>query len=285
MKISENGLNLIKEFEGCKLTAYKPVATEVYWTIGWGHYGPDVKAGQTITQSQADEMLKNDMGQYENAVNNTCAYLNLNQNQFDALVSFTYNCGAGSLKQLTQGGTRTIEQIAEKILLYNKTVAGQELAGLTRRRKAEQDLFLKPSQQITQPQMQNPSTGIVATIQDTLNKRYGLSIAVDNLFGPQTKKALVIALQTELNKQYGKGLKVDGDFGNITYSKCISIEKGAKGNITWILQALLICNGYNVALDADFGVNTRNAVIQYQKAHRLIADGVAGKITFKSLLI
>lgn len=285
MKISENGLNLIKEFEGCRLTAYKPVQTEPYWTIGWGHYGPDVQAGQTITQFQADEMLKNDMTQYEDAVNTICAYLNLNQNQFDALVSFAYNCGAGSLRQLTQNGTRTIEQIAEKILLYNKTIAGQELAGLTRRRKAEQELFLKTSQQITQPQMQNPSTEIVATIQDTLNKRYGLSIAVDNLFGPQTKKALVIALQTELNKQYGKGLKIDGIFGNITYKACISVKKGAKGNITWILQALLICNGYNIALDSDFGTETENTVKEYQKAHGLIADGVAGKITFRSLLI
>ncbi|WP_143767420.1 lysozyme, partial [Paenibacillus odorifer] len=56
-KISQVGISLIKSFEGCRLTAYKPVPTETYWTIGWGHYGPDVKAGMTITQAQADSML------------------------------------------------------------------------------------------------------------------------------------------------------------------------------------------------------------------------------------
>jgi len=284
MKISENGLNLIKEFEGCRLTAYKPVQTEPYWTIGWGHYGADVKEGQTITQVQADKMLKEDMVQYENAVNSICSYLDLNQNQFDALVSFTYNCGAGSLKQLTANGTRTIAQIAEKILLYNKTIAGQELAGLARRRKAEQELFLKASQQIIPSENKNVSEGIVAIIQNTLNNRYGLNIKVDNIYGKETKKALVIALQTELNKQFGKGLKVDGIFGNLTYNACVSVKKGAKGDITWILQALLICNGYNIALDTDFGTNTENAVKSYQALHGLLQDGIAGRNTFRSLL-
>ena len=55
--IGEAGLALIKNWEGCRLTAYKPVATEIYWTIGWGHYGPDVKEGQTITQAEADRLL------------------------------------------------------------------------------------------------------------------------------------------------------------------------------------------------------------------------------------
>ena len=52
MDISSKGLNLIKKYEGCRLTAYKPVATEKYWTIGYGHYGPDVRAGMKITQAQ-----------------------------------------------------------------------------------------------------------------------------------------------------------------------------------------------------------------------------------------
>ena len=65
--ISENGLSLIKTFEGCRLTAYKN-SGETYYTIGWGHYGPDVYQGMKITQAQADQMLKDDMVQYENAV-------------------------------------------------------------------------------------------------------------------------------------------------------------------------------------------------------------------------
>lgn len=144
MKISENGLNLIKNYEGCRLTAYKPISSEVYWTIGWGHYGPDVKQGQVITQTQADEMLKNDLVVFENHVNRICSYLNLNQNQFDALVSFTYNCGSGSLSKLTRNKTRTITQIAEHITEYNKGANGKVLAGLVRRRNEEKELFLKP---------------------------------------------------------------------------------------------------------------------------------------------
>ena len=118
MKISEKGLDLIKSFEGCRLTAYKPVAAEQYWTIGWGHYGPDVIQGMTITQEQADEYLKNDIVIYENHVNNICAYLfPLTQNEFDALVSFTYNCGNGNLLKLTGNKTRTkAENILDKRL-------------------------------------------------------------------------------------------------------------------------------------------------------------------------
>jgi GH24 family phage-related lysozyme (muramidase) len=140
-KISAAGLQLIKNFEGCRLTAYKPVPTEQYWTIGWGHYGPDVKQGSTITQAQADAMLAGDMGKYE-AYANDVAYVpvtaKLTQNQFDALVSFCYNCGQGNLKALCKG--RTVEQIAEHITQYNKS-SGTVLAGLVRRREAELKLF------------------------------------------------------------------------------------------------------------------------------------------------
>ncbi|MGZ0043386.1 glycoside hydrolase family protein [Paenibacillus ottowii] len=142
-KISKEGLSLIKNFEGCRLTAYKPVPTEQYWTIGWGHYGSDVKQGMTITQAQADAMLAEDMGKYEAYVNNP-AYVpitnSLNQNQFDALVSFCYNCGAGNLKSLCKG--RTAAQIGPSIMKYDKA-GGKVLAGLTRRRNAEWGLFNK----------------------------------------------------------------------------------------------------------------------------------------------
>lgn len=142
-KISQVGLSLIKSFEGCRLTAYKPVPTEIYWTIGWGHHGADVKQGMTITQAQADAMLVKDLAKYEAYVNDR-AYVpithKLNQNQFDALVSFCYNCGPGNLKKLCTG--RTIEQIAQNITAYNKA-GGKVLAGLVRRREAELTLFNK----------------------------------------------------------------------------------------------------------------------------------------------
>ncbi|WP_328802041.1 glycoside hydrolase family protein [Paenibacillus sp. LX16] len=142
-KISKAGLSLIKNFEGCRLAAYKPVPTEQWFTIGWGHYGPDVKAGMTITQAKADAMLVEDLSKYEANVNNP-AYVpvtdQLTQNQFDALTSFCYNCGAGNLKALCKG--RTVAQIAENITKYNKS-SGKVLAGLVRRREAEMDLYNK----------------------------------------------------------------------------------------------------------------------------------------------
>ena len=140
MKTSTNGLNLIKSFEGCRLIAYKPVSTEKYFTIGYGHYGSDVKENMVISQAQADRYLQQDLQKFENYVNQYCEKLNLNQNQFDALVSFTYNCGPGNLKKLIEG--RTISQIADAMLQFNHA-GGKELAGLTRRRKAERELFIK----------------------------------------------------------------------------------------------------------------------------------------------
>ncbi|WP_277375841.1 glycoside hydrolase family protein [Paenibacillus polymyxa] len=150
-KISKAGIDLIKSFEGCRLTAYKPVPTEMYWTIGWGHYGPDVKQGMTVAQAKADAMLVEDLAKYEAYVNNPL-YVpvtgKLTQNQFDALTSFCYNCGAGNLKALCKG--RTVAQIGANIGKYNK--AGDKvLAGLTRRRSAEMSLYNKPAKEDNEP--------------------------------------------------------------------------------------------------------------------------------------
>lgn len=139
MKItSDRGINLIKEFEGLQLTAYKALPNEVYYTIGYGHYGADVKKDMKITESQATDYLKKDLEKAEKAVNGLKR--NFNQNQFDALVSFTYNCGVGNLKKLC-APSRSLEVIGQKILLYNKA-GGKVYKGLVRRREAEQKLYL-----------------------------------------------------------------------------------------------------------------------------------------------
>lgn len=148
LSISNNGLDLIKKFEGCRLTAYKAVSTEKYWTIGWGHYGQDVKQGQTITQAQADDYLRSDCSGAEKAVNSYMNKYNWNQNQFDALVSFTFNCGSGNLKILLNNGQRTIQEISAKIPAYNKS-GGKVLNGLVKRRTAEKELFDKPISSVT----------------------------------------------------------------------------------------------------------------------------------------
>ena len=142
--IGADGLALIKRFEGCRLKAYKPVPTEKYWTIGWGHYGPDVREGQTITQAQADALLAVDCQRFADAEDdpaNCPLTARLNANQRDALISFTFNCGAGCLRTLCKG--RSLPQICVAMAMYNKA-GGKVLAGLTRRRKAEQELFNTP---------------------------------------------------------------------------------------------------------------------------------------------
>ena len=141
MHINEAGLKLIKSFEGCKLQSYKCPAGVI--TIGVGHTGTykgkPLTLGMTITQQEADELLKQDLVKYENYVNSM--HLNLNENQYSALVSFCFNCGVGSLQSLVRN--RNLKQISEALLLYNKA-GGKVLAGLTRRRKAEQELFNTP---------------------------------------------------------------------------------------------------------------------------------------------
>ena len=117
--IGAAGLTLIKKFEGCRLTAYKPVPTEKYWTIGWGHYGPDVREGDRITQAEADAMLAEDCQRFANAVDDP-GYVpltdKLNANQRDALISFAFNCGVGNLKTLCKG--RSLPQICTAMEKY-----------------------------------------------------------------------------------------------------------------------------------------------------------------------
>lgn len=141
MRASQKCLNMIKSFEGCVLTAYKCVPSEEYYTIGYGHYGSDVRSDMRITKEVAESYLNDDIKRFETLVNIYSGY-NFNQNEFDALVSFAYNIG--SIKQLTKDGTRTKSEIADAMLLYTHDGAGRELAGLVNRRKVEHDLFITP---------------------------------------------------------------------------------------------------------------------------------------------
>lgn len=135
---------------------------------------------------------------------------------------------------------------------------------------------------ISQPQ-KNENKGNVARIQAILNDKYGLSIAVDNIYGNETKKSLVKGLQTELNKQFGSNLAVDGIFGTNTYNACINVRKGAEGNITYLIQAMLVCHSFDIDADGIFGPATENAVKDFQSRNGLSVDGIVGKNTFNKL--
>lgn len=126
---------------------------------------------------------------------------------------------------------------------------------------------------------------LIKQIQNWLNVAYGAGLVEDGIYGPKTKAALVKALQHELNVQFDAGLAEDGDFGKLTKAACVNVRKGAQGNITLILQALLICHGYSKGgFDGIFGEGTESAVEQFQAAKGLTKDGIAGKNTFAALL-
>ena len=110
---SENVKTLIKYYEGCVLRAYKAHPSEEYYTIGYGHYGKDVTPGMEITAEQADAYFEQDIKAFERAVNgwNDKYSLNLNQNQFDALLSATYNFGTGWVEYYAQLGYRLAKYV------------------------------------------------------------------------------------------------------------------------------------------------------------------------------
>lgn len=145
-RIGQAGLVLIKQFEGCRLTAYQCSAG--VWTIGYGHTA-GVHKGMKITQAQADEYLKKDVAKFEKYINNP-SYVpftdKLNQNQFDALVSFAFNLGQGNVKKLCTG--RVMNQIPSAMQQYCKA-AGKTLPGLQRRRKSEAALYNKKVENCT----------------------------------------------------------------------------------------------------------------------------------------
>lgn len=149
-RISNFGLDIIKAFEGLRLTAYRCAAG--VWTIGYGHT-KDVKEGDKCTVSQADAFLREDIAGFERDIK-ILVKVPLNQNQFDALVSFTFNVGSDIdadpipeglgdstlLRKLNEGDyiRATLE-----FPKWNKA-GGKVLPGLVKRRAAEQNLFSKP---------------------------------------------------------------------------------------------------------------------------------------------
>ena len=139
MKISQEGLSLIKKFEGCELNAYKCAAGVP--TIGYGStHG--IEMGMSISRARAEELLLEDIAKFEDHVNNNVK-VPLNQNQFDSMVSWTFNLGGGNLKSSTllkvlNGSDYT--DVPNQIKRWNKA-NGKVLQGLIRRREAEALLF------------------------------------------------------------------------------------------------------------------------------------------------
>lgn len=163
MKINKRGLDIIKKYEGLSLRSYRCPAGVL--TIGYGHSGNDVKPNMTITEDDANRLLRKDVAKFEKLVEKYDSSYRFNENQFSALVSFAYN--VGNIDGLTSKGKRTLDVIVEKMLLYCKA-NGTYLSGLYNRRVAERKLFL-------QPVVQSDNKGVVIA-PSGLNVRTGASV-------------------------------------------------------------------------------------------------------------
>ena len=221
MKISEKGLSMIERFEGCLLKASNKL--DDVWTIGYGqtgsYYGKRVRRGMTTTKAEAHTWLRDhSIKTYEDAVTQAVK-VPLNQNQFDALVSFTYNVGVGALKQSTalrKLNAGDYAGAADALTMWTK-FKGKVLAGLVRRRKEERALFLTP---VTQTNTASPDLlrkgdrgDDVKLLQHRLNI-LGSQLTEDGIWGVQTDSAV-------RGYQYRAGLTVDGIVGAKTRAALI----------------------------------------------------------------
>ena len=213
MDITKEGIELIKQFEGCRLKAYKDAVGIP--TIGYGHT-KGVKLSDSITQAQAEAYLKEDLEKYVDHVNYYDKTYNykFNQNEFNSLVSFAFNIG--TLRGLTNGGKRTKYQIAQKIEAY-VNAGGKKLNGLVKRRKAEHDLFIKP---------------VAAQVNIVNDYKVG-SIYEVKVSGLRIRTEATVNSPIAYPKNLRKGSKV----------KCLGVKRDTDGN-TW----LKIDKGYCAAL-------------------------------------
>lgn len=266
MSTSNDGISLLKQHEGCRLTAYKAVDTEQYYTIGYGHYGEDVKKGMTITQAQAEELLKKDLVKYETSVNN---FLNryaitLSQKQFDALVSLTYNCGdiwskydSFVLKTYLINGVSNYSNIevmnAFRSWKYSVDRNSQKrriLPGLVHRRMAEAAYFLEDETVAVYCQ------GNYRVDNETLNVRTGPSTKYDKVATVAAGAELNI---TEIDGYWGKYETgwVCLDYCTLYFARATisSITNGAKGVTLKWNQASDAAEYQIMRKDADGSMN------------------------------
>ena len=277
MKISNKGIAIIKEFEGCRLEAYKDPAGVP--TIGYGHTS-GVQMGQKITLEQAEEYLREDIERFENHVMRYNGTYRWNQNQFDALVSFAFNLG--SIDQLTAGGRRSIAEISAKIPEYCHA-GGKKLNGLVRRRAAEKELFDTPTEARAEGDRELDQEA-VRSLQEALNAdgitdADGKALVIDGIKGPDTTAAIK------------KVLLLSGAFD--MFSARFTV--GSTGQtVKWLQMRLntvigpqivkLLGTEYGLEADGKFGNDTRLAVGLFQEIRGLKLDYKVGVNTITELL-
>ncbi|WP_167955159.1 glycoside hydrolase family protein [Anaerosporobacter faecicola] len=206
MKISNRGLDLIKQFEGCRLKAYRCPAGVL--TIGYGHTR-GVYEGQTITNVQATTYLKNDVIKFERAVNDLVK-VRITQNMFDSLVSFVYNLGPGALKNSTLLKLLNCEDYVKSSLEFAKwnKAGGKVLSGLVKRRSLEKKLFIEDMYLVPDKKVNKKSCKLeIMWLQTKLNEVSNANLVVDGIYGEMTRQA-VLDYWTSLG--WNKESKSDG---------------------------------------------------------------------------
>jgi lysozyme len=203
MRTSDAGIELIKGFEGLRLDAYQDAAG--VWTIGYGHTGQDVRPGDTITEEEAERLLRLDLTAAELAV---AKYVKvpLNQHQFDALVSWTYNLGAGNLKESTLLRLLNDAQYDHAAQQFGLWVHAdrKKLPGLVKRRAAERFLFEQP---MTAPAAEQPP----APVEERTLPPYRQETAMPAPLVVPILSALVPALLPALVEKLPDLAKIFGD--------------------------------------------------------------------------
>lgn len=213
MQINTKGLELLMSLEGCRLKAYK-LKGERNYTIGYGHSDKSIKADSVITQAKADALLKEDLKKFEKYVTNNTKF-ELNENQFSALVSYTYNRGYKGFKQLMDNST-TMSNLSDNIVKYWGSNENYKDT-LIKRRKREKTLFDTPinvsreTLKIPLPTLKRGSMGLrVEQLQKCLNV-FGYGLVPDGVFGEKTYRAVA-------DFQHKNGLVVDGKYGTHTFN-------------------------------------------------------------------
>jgi len=263
MNVSNECIKYVELIEGFSATPYKDCVG--VWTIGFGMTGPEIKGLTYVTRPQAETMLISLINKNYASVISVDLFKKvvfLKQNEFDAIVSMSYNIGTEGLLGSTLyrnivAGVRDRATIVKNFQSWCHGIIDgkmQVIDGLLRRRTEEAEMFL---------------TGTATT-----------SAATTTATQPQTKIVYTVKyLQHELNVQFNAGLVEDNIAGPKTLRKCPLCKFGAKGNITRWIQSRVDVNA-----DTYYGNDTLIAVQNYQKKHNLQPDGICGENTYKSLL-
>ncbi|MGN0482979.1 MAG: lysozyme [Lachnospiraceae bacterium] len=281
MHTSDNGVEFIISLEGISLKAYK-LSGETYYTIGVGHYGPDVKAGQTITRQKAVSLLKKDLKRFETAVQNTVTDIKLTQNRFDALVSYTFNRGEGGLRQLASNSHTPAEYATNMVKYWGS--ATRYKSALIARRKKEAALFKKADQTSTEKTAttDDAKTKCIKKGQKYANTFADCELKITGTRTAITKMAAVRVVQHALNLDYHAGLVEDGDWNDMTERAFGShyVKKGEKQYMVTALEILLLLKGYDpkgVEIPGEFGDGAEKALMKFN------GKKVAKISTFKAL--